>query len=407
MHAIMRVMLLRLVLPALALLPCACTDRATGDEGGSDDTASASGSSSAAPTTVDPTAPTTVDPTVAPTSTDATTTPVTTDPSGSTGEVSTTGAVCEGYEVPFLIPIVSLNVMLVIDQSPAMLDPWDHDADPATPAVARWTSLRSALTTALGDEDSLNLGLAPYPTPDAEDVAGPAACTVTEGLLVPTSEAPTAEVLAGLAPADPPPGSFVGGAPLGRALTLAAQHVNGSFDQPRALVVLANSAPNCSPVAEGAALLESLDVGAPQTAKAALDVGLPVFVFGIGAATEPSPAVVDGRPDGVIVSDALKDMAIAGGGNYINAADEAGLVNALSATFGHRESLSCFFPIDPAPGPDQAVTAVTIAGKMFPQVEVCEIEDGWRVIDDSIELCGITCGLFADTGDMVVTVSCV
>ena len=398
MHAIIRVMLLRLVLPALALLPCACTDRATGDEGGSDDTAPASGSSSAAPATVDPTAPT---------STDPPTTPVTTDPSGSTGEVPTTGAVCEGYEVSFLIRIVTPHFMLVIDQSPAMLDPWDHDADPATPAIARWTSLRSALTTVLGAEKVFNLGLAPYPTPDAEDGAGPAACTVTEDFLVPTSEAPAAEVLAGLAPADPPPGSFVGGAPLGRALTLAVKHVTGAFDQPRALIVFANSAPNCSPVAEGAALLESLDVGAPQTAKAALDVGLPVFVFGVGAATEPSPAVVDGRPDGVIVSDALKAIAIAGGGNYINAADEAGLVSALSATFGQRESLSCFFPIDPAPGPDQAITAVTIADKMFPQVEVCEIEDGWRVIDDSIELCGFACDLFADTGDMVVTVSCV
>lgn len=387
--------MLRLVLPALVLLPCACVDRATGDEGGSDGTAAGSGSSSAAPTTVDPT------------STDPTTTPVTTDASGSTGDVSTGGAVCEGYEVTVLIPVVTPSIMLVLDQSPAMLDPWDHDADPATPAVARWTSLRGALTAVFGDETSLSLGLAPYPTPDAEDGAGPAACTVTEDLLVPTGAASPAEVLAGLAPADPPPGSFVGGAPVGRALTLARPLVDGSFDQPRALLLLANSAPNCSPVAEGAALLEALDEGALEAAKAAFDAGVRVFVFGVGAATEPSPAVVDGRPDGVVVSDALQAIAEAGGGSYINAADEGGLISALTATFGSRESLSCFVAVEPPPGPDQAVTAVAIAGEAFPQVEACEVEDGWRVVGDSVELCGAACGLFADTGDMVITVSCI
>ena len=377
-------------LASLALCLCACVDRSTADDVGAD--ATASETSSAAPTTTSATSDVTTSTTASEDATDAAPT--------------TGGPSCEGYTIPIVIPLVTLSLTLVIDQSPAMLDPWDHDGDPQTPDLPRWTSVRDVLLAVLSPLESVRLGLAPYPTPDADDGDGATACAETPALLVPTSDDPPPDVLAGLAPADPP-GGFSGGAPLRRALAAAVAGNDGPLDQPRALAVFANSAANCSPEAAGPALLESLDVGVLDAAAAAQAAGLPVYVFGIGASTDPSPALVDRRPDGVVVSDALKDLAAAGGGAYIPVHSEAELAASLAAFFASEPDTTCTLSLDPQPGPGQAVTRVTIGDVAFPPVKDCATQDGWRVVDDALELCGAACLQFGAQGGLEIEVSCV
>lgn len=345
------------------------------------------------------------------TGTDGTTSTSNSTATSSAGETTaitptTTGA-CEDYTISVQIPIVIPELMLVLDQSPAMLDPWDHDGDPQTPDRPRWASVRAALLTVLAPEPFLDLGLAPYPTPDAKDTADAAACTVTPGLLTPPGGASPAELLSGLAPAMPPPGSFVGGAPLRAALLAAAALLPGSPDQPRFLLVFANSAANCDPgAADSQQLLETLDLGALDAATAAFAAGVPMFIYGIGAATQPSPVQVDHRPDDVFVSATLADIAAAGGGSYVNVASEAELIAELAAQFEH-EGGSCSFELSPEPGPDQAVTNVRVDGQDFPPVLHCGSEDGWQLVGTTVELCGAACTRFQETGILEILVICV
>lgn len=334
----------------------------------------------------------------------------TTTPTTSTTS-TTTASSCEDYTFQPQIPLVTVSVMLVLDQSPAMLDPWDHDGDPRTPEQPRWASVRNALLTVLPTVlppgNLAALGLAPFPTPDAQDSDDALACAVDPDLFVPTSGAPPLEVLAGLPPAAPAPGTFVGGAPMRAALSAAVALPDRAASQQRMILMLANSAGNCDPEAiDPATLLETHDPGATAAAASALEAGVPVHVLGIGAATVASPMVVDHRPDNVIVSDALAALASAGGGSYFNVADEAQLIQTLTGMF-ETDGTACAVDISPAPGPNQAVTGVRVDGQDFPKVDDCAAEDGWQIADFRIELCGAACTRYRDTLAIEIFVTCV
>ena len=372
------------MLRRLALLPlcCACTTR---DPGVDADTTAASTTTS---TTTD----------ARPTTSAATDEPTPT----------TAGPTCEDYTVRVRIPLLTAQIMLVLDHSPAMLDPWDHDGDPQTAEQPRWASVRAALLAVLPaqKEFSLDLGLASFPTADAADSDDAAACRVTPALIVPTSEAPPADVLAGLPPANPPPGSFVGGAPIRQALVEALPLIADAPDSPRAIFVFANSAPNCDPNATD--LLESVDSAAVDAAASAFAAGVREFVFGIGASTTPNPPQVDHRPDTATGDLELAALAGAGGGLYINVASEAALISQLAAQF-EGEGSTCFIDVDPTPAPDQAVVGVRVDGDEVSMVEDCAAESGWHTVagGTSIELCGAACTQFKTSGDAEILVACV
>ena len=372
------------MLRRLALLLPLCSACTTRDPGVDADTTAASTSTSTSDTS--------------PTSSSTTDEPTPT----------TAGPVCEDYTTRILIPRVAAQIMLVLDHSPAMLDPWDHDGDPQTPEQPRWASVRAALLAVLPAQDdlTLDLGLASFPTADAADSDDAAACRVTPALIVPTSEAPPADVLAGLPPANPPPGSFVGGAPIRQAIVEALPQISGPPGSPRAIFVLANSAPNCDPNAPD--LLESLDSGAVDAAASAAAAGVRVFVFGIGPSTTPNPPQEDHRPDTVTVDLELAALADAGAGFYVNVASEAALVSQLASMF-EVEAFSCIVAVDPVPAPDQAVTGVRVDGDEVPRIEDCAAESGWHPLDGgtSIELCGAACTQFKTSGDAELLVSCV
>ncbi len=321
---------------------------------------------------------------------------------------TTAGPVCEDYTTRILIPLVAAQIMLVLDNSPAMLDPWDHDGDPQTPEQPRWASVRAALLAVLPAQNdlTLDLGLASFPTADAEDSDDAAACRVTPALIVPTSDTPPADVLAALPPANPPPGSFVGGAPIRQAIVEALPQIAEPPGSPRAIFVLANSAPNCDPNAPD--LLEALDSGAVDAAASAAAAGVRVFVFGIGASTTPNPPQADHRPDTVTVDLELAALAGAGQGFYVNVASEAALISQLASMF-EVEGSTCIIAVDPAPAPDQAVAGVRVDGDEVPRIKDCAAESGWHPLDGgtSIELCGAACTQFKTSGDAEILVACV
>ena len=62
--------------------------------------------------------------------------------------------------------------------------------------------------------------------------------------------------------------------------------------------------------------------------------------------------------------------------------------------------------VDPAPGPDQAVTGVRIDGEDFPEVLTCD-EHGWQRHDAAVELCGAACTRFRDRANLEIFVTCV
>ena len=146
---------------------------------------------------------------------------------------------------------------------------------------------------------------------------------------------------------------------------------------------------------------------AVDAAASAFAMNVPVYVFGIGAATTPSPALADHRPDGVVVSDELTVLASAGGGSFFNALNEAELIAGLTQQF-ETEGSSCTIPVDPEPGPDQAIAGVRVDGEDVPPVDDCATQDGWRPVNATeIELCGEACTRFQDTLDVEIFVACV
>jgi hypothetical protein len=372
----------------LGLCMCACVERGTGE---------ASSSGTGDPTTGTGEATSTGAPT-----------PTSTGMSEGTGS-STGAAVCEPYTFVPQIPTLDFRAVLLFDRSPAMLDPWDHDLDPQTPDEPRWASVRRAvLATVPGDVDAL-VGLAGYPTADAQDDAGAEACVVTPGLFTTPAEVDAA-TLADLLPAEQPPaGSFVGGSPQRAALLAAIDLVEPDPGQPRAIVVIGNSAANCAAEPpEPASLLEQVDPAVTTAAQAVADAGVYLAVIGVGASDTPNPIAVDGRPDGVAPLAALTELATQAQGSLVNVADEAELMQELGDLFTDMTDYSCSIELYPVPGPDHVIAEVRIAGQVVPgPLAVCKSDAGWWQPEPGVvEFCGDACAQLTEDFALEIDVAC-
>lgn len=327
--------------------------------------------------------------------------------SGEVTTTETTGA-CQPYTIPFGIPLVTPHVMLVIDRSPAMLDGWDHDADPQTPDAPRWASVRRALEEVLplSAAGHVHLGLAMYPGGAATDDYDGLACAVEPGEFVAPAADNAEAILAALPGAD---ASLVGAAPLGSALAGAlALLVDVPPESPRGVVVITHSAPNCSEDAPDlASLLEGLDPAVQATLEDLEQIGLYVGVIAVGAEPGESPVVMDKRPDGVDLAAYLAELHP---GASSNPGDEAELVDELMWELVPMPDYSCELMLEPAPGPGQFVAAVRVGGMpVAGPIRDCGSEDGWQWVgdmSDHINLCGAACNLFIETGEIEVDVAC-
>lgn len=120
---------------------------------------------------------------------------------------------------------------------------WDHDADPNTPAVTRWSSLHQIIEGVVGEhEGMIDFGVGLFPSQAATMADDVSACPVNADVEVPVAPMNKAAVLAGI----PPAGAELHGATPAAAAVIAARDHLQSLDPAaaRAIVLVTDSAAN-------------------------------------------------------------------------------------------------------------------------------------------------------------------
>jgi hypothetical protein len=290
-----------------------------------------------------------------------------------------------------LAPVAS-RIVLVVDRSAAMSDPWDHDGEPSTDPVERWPGVIEALTTELAAVDAVaELGLVLAPTAAGE------ACGVDEAPAVAIAASAAASVVAAL------PELADGGDPIAQALAVATASLAAqSGSAPRSIVLVLAGAANC---ADGD--LEAFDGAAEATIAAALADGIPTVVVGIAPDEAVDAEPGNGRPDGVAAAEVATALAMAGGrprapdGDF-RATNGVALAPTLrDALFTAR---GCVLA-RPDGIADPEDVQVHVAGQSLPLLETCD-GSGFVVGPDAIEVCGSSCGALKLSGTALVTVDC-
>jgi hypothetical protein len=286
------------------------------------------------------------------------------------------------------------KVMLVLDKSGSMaIDSWDHDQNPNTATVTRWSVLRNVLGAVLpAHDDALELGAQLYPSKAAVSDYSSAACPVAAPE-VPVDSHNAASLLAAIPVANDV--SMKGGQPTATALRNATDELlaQGS-SSPRYVVLVADSAANCMVGApDTTSLFEDYDVDVIDAALDAYAAGIPTFVIGVNASDFPAGNTKDGTPDGVAASDTLAELAAAGGTDFINASTQTELQSAYTTFLAATKY--CGYALDSAPpNPDQVI--VTLGGVEIPLRNSCDEGSGWTFAEGNsvIEFCGAACDDF-------------
>lgn len=303
------------------------------------------------------------------------------------------------------LAITPLDLVFVVDRSNDMTTPWDHDGDPGTAAVPRWSSARAALTVIAERFDaSLFAGLALFPGADATMAYGPPSCLTEAQAEVPVGGGSAADIDAALPPAD---AALLGARPAILAFQAAlAALAAGRPEARKKILFVAGGAWNCDPDAvSNAVLLEFLDDTLHGEVSQAFMDGIKTHVIGVGVPDATSPTKVDSLPDEVNAFTELGALATAGGTakagpeKFAAADDEAELVAALDAAV--RDEFSCVVALDTEPTlPFDLV--LELGGDPIPRITDCAGESGWHFVDGppytTIELCGLACSRFQELG---------
>jgi hypothetical protein len=347
-------------------------------------------------------------------------------------------------EAQIMIPIVTPNVMLVLDKSGSMVKPpnaatmdpggfWDHDNDdpdgdgllddgvtPATAQQTRWRSLYATVDFIVTTFDaSMNLGMNLFPSTDAIAEYDESACPVNSTVEVPVAPMNASNILAAMPSADvgdKPPGEFIaGGTPATKGVEAAlAELMSIDTTQPKFMLLITDGAANCPAGAEDQALFEVYDDGLPAVVSEANSLGIPTYVIGIGIKNVTSGTTPDGNPDSTNTFDKLNELANMGGvpqaGDvaFYDTQNQLQLQAALESI--SMQILSCTIALDPVPVyPDYV--EVTVNGMEYgkDQVADCAAEDGWQFTNaekTEIELCGAACESFQMTGALDAQYRC-
>lgn len=387
-----------LLLPAFVLTACTIKTQIADedDDGGA--------------TSADPTVTTGESPTSAP--------PINGESSGD----ETAGNTGSCTPVKLMKSALSPNVVLVLDKSGSMVaDPtglWDHDDDPNTADVTRWSSLHEVVEAIVTDFDSkINFGAHLYPADEATASYNSEACLVDGAINIGVAAENKVAILGGIPTAGDT--SLRGGTPVSLAMTVALDHLKTlDPDVPRAVLLVTDGAANCAVGSESDHdLFEEYDEGIHTVVGDAFTVdGIPTYVVGVGIEDVTSDQVQDGTPDNTNTFDRLNELAEDGGKprddpseKFFNTNNELELAAALDQIA--VDALTCIVPLDPAPV-DPQETIVVLNGEVVPQVSDCQTETGWVYVNpegpfDAIRMCGSACGGLKLTGSAEVTVCAV
>ncbi len=305
------------------------------------------------------------------------------------------------------LPLVRPRAMLVLDRSSGMTSlTWDHDAAPGTPEVPLWSSLHAAVDAALAaHEDELGIGAELYPTAAATLNYDETACPVDPGVTVPVAPNNRDEILA-VMPAKSTK-QLTGAWPVEAALSDAYEHLP-SFDpdDARVAVLVLRRLPSCSADAvDNTAMFELYDDNAPKVVEDALvHHGIRTHVIALAAKDAVTGTAKDSEPDQVNPVEKLTELASKGGTQFVNAADESQLADAIDAALAALPVPNCVLPlVSPVQFADLAV--VRLGGTDLPRVDDCASEPGWIVVAaappfTAIELCGAACEQLFEVGEV-------
>ncbi len=333
---------------------------------------------------------------------------------GSADETADSG----GDDVPgtcgastFMLDHQPTNVVLVLDKSYSMIEfSWDHDNDPDTGVVSRWSSLHGSVSLIVNEfDDGLNFGAVLFPSSQVPDNEPETACMV--GLEPDAAVAPNngEVVLESLPPADET--DIFGGTPASEGIATALNHLR-SLDPtvPRAIILVTDGAANCLPGTSGNDVFTFYDENLPAlVAEAYNEEEIPTYVVGIDIVD----AVVQFPEDNPF--ERLNEVAIAGGfpqpgaEKFHNAQNEEELRSAISQI---SSQIGCIIPLDMEPEqPD--LLSIFINGEEVPYVEACEGNDvGWTYTMpdgpyDEIELCADACDDLHNVGTLSAHYNCI
>ena len=310
-------------------------------------------------------------------------------------------------------------VMLLIDKSRSMvLNTWDHDGLAETPEETRWKTLhRTIIAIGEGSEQSFDFGLKLFPDAGVPNVYGPAACAVRQdpdivlaqgasGLLATTL--PSAE-------ATPMDGVIAGGTPATQAILVGVSHLKGlaASERSRFILMVTDGSANCQvDAADDAERFESYDMGVIDAAKEAVASGVEVAVVGLEISNIANTTEADGKPDSVVPTMKLRDLAEAGGlppidgQDFVNAVGEDSLADGLRALL---QVMSCTITVTPPKGGAQ-LTALSIGGEKFGSfpVKECLEADGFADLGGGrLRLCGGACSFYLGALSVELHYECV
>jgi hypothetical protein len=333
---------------------------------------------------------------------------------------------CGGFElIPTYVP---MNIMFVVDVSSSMLETWDHDQDPMTPAVSRWLTTRTLLEQVIPEiENSFHtrLGLQRIPSSDACPGATVDApnCTDADVCLVePTPEIPLLGELQGelilvsLPDGSASPLEVVGGSPISAAWLSARDHLLAQSDgSPRVIMLFTDGGANCSEPSLPTAV-EWFDEDLETLVEDGFVVhGIETLVIGVDV-DEQQPSL-PAQPDSPAVDTyaALNDLALAGGFPWNHGMQprkffDAGQPDELIDAIGDgvvSYVVECTVDLTMTPGgppePSQIpLVEIEMNGEEMPYVSDCVNENGWTWLEEGLILsfCGSFCEAFK-TGDGV------
>jgi hypothetical protein len=312
--------------------------------------------------------------------------------------------------------------MFVVDVSSSMLETWDHDQDPMTPAVSRWLTVRTLIETVVAQLDAKlhvpKLGLqrapstdaCPDATVDAPNCNDADVCLVESTPEVVLGELQGELILASLPDASASPLEVVGGSPISTAWLSTRDHLLAQPEgNPSMIVLITDGGANCSEPSLPAAV-EAFDDGlAAQVEDGFMVHGIPTIVVGVDVdAQQPS---LPAQPDSPAVDTfaAINDLALAGGAPYNMGSEPRKFFDAaapddlldmledglLSASYDCTLDLTQFE--GGAPEPNQIpLVVIEMNGEEVPYVLDCEQENGWTWFEEGkfLSFCGSFCEAF-------------